>query len=84
MEEIKTQESEKITVFEDIEKEVYKELENENKQSKAMLKKAYAERHNLMTRILQKMFGKLLTKLKIKIVVLWDEKEIFTYVIPKD
>lgn len=72
-----------IDIMEEIENDVFKELNTEKKQS-AMLKKAYAEKHNLFYKILEKMFGKLMSKLRIKITLYWNDKELFTYEIPKN
>ena len=82
--EIKLDASNQVKIISEISDEVFKELETNSKNDKKYLKQAYAERSSLFYKVMEKMLGKLLFKLKIKIVVYWDDKELFSYVIPKN
>lgn len=68
----------------EIEKEILDELKKEKKLNAQTLNKEGVRRGNFILTLLQRMLGKLMFKLKIRIVVLWDDKEIFTYEIPKN
>lgn len=81
MEEIK---NEVLDPIGDVNKEILCELAKEKAYNKATLNKTTLAKSNFILTLLEKMLGKLLFKLKIKIVVLWDDKELFTYVIPKN
>lgn len=68
----------------EIENEILEELKKEKKLNLQTLNKEGIRRGNFILTILQRMLGKLMFKLKIRIVVLWDDKELFTYEIPKN
>ena len=68
----------------EIEKEILDELDQEKKINLKTLNKLGIRKGNFILTILQRMLGKLMIKLKIRIVVLLDDKELFTYEIPKN
>lgn len=76
--------NEKLNVFENIEKELLTEMEREKEFNNEELKEEKAKKRNFLLTICEKMLGKFITKLQIKIVVSWNGKELFTYVIPKN
>lgn len=80
-EELKTKE---IDIIDDVAGEIYNEILNESKFNQKVYKDNIARKKNFILTILEKMLGKLLTKLKITITVEYNEKVLFTYVIPKN
>lgn len=76
--------SESSKVYEDLMNEVQQEIALDNEFCKSAYKSEIAKKQSMFNRVFEKMFGKLLTKLQIKITILWNGKEVFSYVIPKD
>ena len=79
MEEIK-----KNDVFDDISLEMFEELKNEKKLNIKELKNEVAAPRNILLRLCEKMLGKLVTSLQIKITISWRGRVLFEYVIPKN
>lgn len=68
--------------------EINHELENEIKQSKNFAKENFTteaiKKNDVINNIWKWLANKLLGSLKIKVTIYWKDKEIFSYVIPKD
>lgn len=71
-------------IYDDLMNEVTRELEEDNDYIDTNFKEDVAKKEKLFNRVFKNMFGKLLSKLQFKITVLWNGKELFTYIIPKN
>ena len=78
-------EKEKFTL-EDVITEIQNDtlLDIDNAVADKFLTKNRMERKTFFKFIIMKFFGRLISPLKIRITILWNEKEILTYEIPKD